>query len=189
MPIDMVSLPPTENIDHQFLAIVESVLNNVLRINRPSDVYVVLIDNWFDHKWLEFESHRNDNDAFGWRKKLSLPRFEPSRVVSQLYFQADPSQSVSYQPHRSKPLHILGDRRFLSQICSSGVFAWYSYVGPTADRGSLMIYINDDGRGSAWYASFAKNPDWYVNKMKGISKPELIELMVRVAADGIQHRV
>jgi hypothetical protein len=183
----MVRLSSVENMDREFLGIAESVLNNLLRINRPTDVYVVLIDNWFDHKWLEFESHRKDNDALGWRKKLSLPRFEPSRVINQSHFHADASNETTYQAYDSKPLHILCDRRFLSQICSSGVFAWYSFVRRAADRGSLMVYLNDDGRGSAWYASFAKNPDWNVNKMKGISKPELTELMACMnSVDGIQ---
>jgi hypothetical protein len=186
----MVSLSSAENMDREFLGIVESVLNNFVRINRPTDVYVVLIDNWFDHKWLEFESHRYDNDALGWRKKLSIPRFEPHRVISQTHFHANPSNEMSYETHESKPLHILADRRFLSQICSSGVFVWYSFVDRAADRGSVMVYLNDDGRGSAWYASFAKNPNWQVNKMKGISKPELTELMACTSsAAGIQQIV
>lgn len=186
----MISLTPVQDIDLQFLAIVESVLNNALKLDTATDVYVVLLDNWFDHKWLEFESHRYDNDALGWRKKLSLPRFEPSRVLNQSYFRADPSVPMQYRAHSSKPLHILADRRFLTQICSSGLFIWYSYVGPISDRGSLMVYLNDGGRGSAWYASFARNPDWYVNKMKGISKPELSELMVcAIPPDGVQQIV
>jgi hypothetical protein len=174
----MLKLSSIENMDREFLGTVQSVLENVLRINRPTDVYVVLIDNWFDHKWLEFESSQSDNDALGWRKKLSLPRFEPSRVISQLQFRADSSNEVSYQAYDPTHLHIKSHRGFLSQFCTSGVFAWYSFVGSTADRGSLMVYLNDNGRGSAWYASFVKNPDWQVNKTKGISKAALSELMV-----------
>jgi len=53
-----------------------------------------------------------------------------------------------------------------------------------------MVYLNDDGRGSTWYASFARKPNWQVIKMKGISKPELTELMAGTSsADGIQQIV
>jgi hypothetical protein len=173
----MVALESPAEIDRPFVAIVERILNKTLELHHPEDVYVVLIDNWFDHKWLEFESSRTDNDASGWRNKLTLPRFEPSRVVSQSHYGANPSNSTLYETSESHALHILADRRFLDHFCSSGVFVWYSLVGPRADRASVMVYINSNGRGSAWYVSFTKNEDWNVNKMKGISKRELTDLM------------
>ncbi len=40
-----------------------------------------------------------------------------------------------------------------------------------------MVYLNSDEKGSAWYASFKKNPDWEINKMKGVSKRKHTELM------------
>ena len=169
----MITLDPIENIDHSFVAVIEQILNNTLQLHQPSDVYVVLIDNWFDHKWLEFHSHRNDSDAFGWRIKLMLPPFEPSRVLSQSFFQAQSSAPLLYEALSSNPLHILSSNRSLAQICSSGAFVWYSYVDHRSDQGSLMVYLNHDGKGSAWYASFKKNPDWQINKVKGVSKRDL----------------
>ena len=187
MPVEyMITLEPRENIDDSFVAIVEQILDNTLQLHQPSDVYVVLIDNWFDHKWLEFDSNRNDSDAFGWRVKLMLPPFEPSRVLSQSYFQRHPSTPSFYEASSSNPLHILSSNRSLAQICSSGAFVWYSYVGNRSDQGSVMVYVNNDGKGSAWYASFKKNPDWQINKMKGVSKRELTELMTTaVTSPGI----
>ena len=44
--------------------IVERILNGTLRLHPFEEVYVVLIDNWFDHKWLEFQSNHIDSD--GW---------------------------------------------------------------------------------------------------------------------------
>jgi hypothetical protein len=181
MPAEyMITLEPRENIDHSFVAIVEQILDNTLQLHQPAEVYVVQIDNWFDHKWLEFDSNRNDSDELGWRAKLMLPPFEPSRVVSQLYFRKLPSAPLLYGASSSNPLHILSSNRSLAQICSSGAFVWYSYVGNRSDQGSLMVYLNSDGKGSAWYASFKKNPDWQINKMKGVSKRELTELMTTV---------
>ena len=49
-----------------------------------------------------------------------------------------------------------------------------------------MVYLNSEGRGAAWYASFIRNPEWQVNKAKGISQRELTELLAApVSADGI----
>jgi hypothetical protein len=131
-------------------------------------------------------SNKNDNDLSGWRYKLVLPPFEPSRVLSQSYFHACTSAPLFYEASASNPLHILSSRRSVGEISSSGLFVWYSYVGEHSDRGSLMVYVSEDGRGSAWYASFTKNPDWQVGKMKGISKREFTELMtVSNTMDGI----
>lgn len=118
----MITLELQPDVDRPFVAIVERILNKTLELHRPEEVYVVVINNWFDHKWLEFESSRTDNDTFGWRNKLTLPRFEPSRVVSQLHYGANPARSALYEMRASKPLHILGDQRFLNRFCSSGVF-------------------------------------------------------------------
>ena len=172
----MISIERAKNINDPFVAIVERILNNTLQLTRPSIVYVVLIDNWFDHKWLEFNSNKIDNDSSGWRNKLVLPPFEPSRVLSQSCFHASAKAPLLYEISSSNPLHILRSHRSLAEICQSGVFVWYSYVGAKSDRGSLMVYLNDDGKGSAWYASFTKNPDWRVSKMKGISKQEFNSL-------------
>ena len=191
MPVEyMITLEPRENVDDSFVALVERILDNTLQLHQPSDVYVVLIDNWFDHKWLEFDSNRKDSDAFGWRVKLMLPPFEPSRVLSQSYFQklsqTRSSAPLLYEGSSSHPLHIISSNRSLAQICSSGAFVWYSYAGERSDQGSLMVYHNNDGKGSAWYASFKKNPDWQINKVKGVSKRELTELMrTAVTADSI----
>jgi len=182
----MITLEPTENVDLDFLTIVERILNRTVEIHKPAGVYVVQLDNWFDFKWLEFNSSNNDNDSLGWRNKLMLPPFEPSRVVGQSYYQVRGSPARVYEESPSKPLHILMSRRSVAEICSSGVFVWYSFVAKRSDRGSLMVYLNNGGRGSAWYASFSNNPDWQVNKMKGIPKRELTELMtVSIATDGI----
>jgi hypothetical protein len=182
----MIKLKPTDSVDQSFVAIVEQIINNTLQLHRLAEVFIVLIDNWFDHKWLEFASNKNESDASGWRPKLMLPPFEPSRVVSQSYFHTHSSAPLLYEPSSSNPLHILPTNRSLSQICPSGAFVWYSNVGEKADRGSLMVYLNNNGRGSAWYASFVKNPGWQMNKVKGASKREFAELMTAaVMTDGI----
>lgn len=179
----MITLKPRAN---PFVAIVERVLNNTLELHHPDEAYVVLIDNWFDHKWLEFNSNKNDNDASGWRLKLMLPSFDPSRVLNESYFDGRTSSLLLYEASSSKPLHIGISRRSVGEISSSGVFVWYSNTSEKSDQGSLMVYLSNAGRGSAWYASFRKNTSWHVGNLKGISKREFDELMaVPSAIDGV----
>lgn len=174
---NMISLKSKENIDESFSSIVEQILRSILKSHQFAEVYVMLIDNWFDHKWLEFYSNKNDSDELGWRAKLRLPPFEPSRVMHQSCFRKQSSIQLSYEACSSNPLHILDANRLLTEICSSGVFVWYSFVGNRSDRGSLMVYLNKDGKGTAWYASFIRYPDWHINKVKGLSQRELSELL------------
>src|SRR5258705_7857720 len=170
----MIKLETREN---PFASMVERILHKILQLHHPAEAYVVLIDNWFDHKWLEFKSNKNDNDDSGWRQKLMLPSFDPSRVLSESHFGARTSSSLLYDASSSKPLHIGVIRRSVGEISSSAVFVWYSYTSEKSDRGSLMVYLSNDGRGSAWYASFRKNTSWHVGNLKGISKREFTELM------------
>ena len=179
----MISLKPKENVNESFVTIVERILSGTLRLHQFEEVYVVLIDNWFDHKWLEFESSHIDSDELGWRTNLRLPPFEPSRVMDQTCFRKHAS---GYESCSSKPLHIGSPSRSLAEICLSGAFVWYSFVGNSSDRGSVMVYLNREGKGAAWYASFVKSPDWHINKVKGISKRELTEMLTApVSANGI----
>lgn len=182
----MISLKPKENIDESFVAIVERILSGTLQLHPFEEVYVVLIDNWFDHKWLEFNSNKYDSDELGWRVQLNLPPFEPSRVLDQSCFRKQERGMLGYEPCSSNPLHLSSVKRSLAQICSSGVFVWYSFVGKSSDRGSVMVYLNREGKGAAWYASFIRYPAWHINKVKGISRRELTELLAAsVSADGI----
>ena len=173
----MISLKPKENVDESFVTIVERILNGTLRLHQFEEVYVVLIDNWFDHKWLEFQSNNIDSDELGWRAKLKLPPFEPSRVMDQSCFRKPISGLSRYEISSSNPLHISSANRSLAEICLSGAFLWYSFVGNSSDRGSVMVYLNREGKGAAWYASFVRSPTWHINKVKGISKRELTEML------------
>lgn len=182
----MISLKPKAKVDESFVSIVERILNGTLRLDQFEEVYVVLIDNWFDHKWLEFHSSKIDSDELGWRAKLKIPPFEPSRVMEQLCFRKHTSGLSRYETCLSNPLHLSSGDRSLAEICSSGAFVWYSFVDNSSDRGSVMVYLNREGKGAAWYASFVRSPNWHINKVKGLSKRELTELLTTpVSANGI----
>jgi hypothetical protein len=182
MPIEYMNLiKQKENDDPLFLAIVERVLRETLRLHQSSEVYVVQIDHWFDYKWLEFSGTVMHEIAV-WLYKLTVPPFHPSRVVSQSYFRAATYTPTSYEAAPSAPLHIVQQsrsnlRRALSQISPSGAFVWYSGSSNNSDRGSLMVYTVANEEARAWYASFIKDREWSVGKLKGISRREFMGLM------------
>lgn len=50
----VIRLGETVEGDSRFVPVVGRALNNALEFSRPSDVYVVQVDGWFDHKWQQF---------------------------------------------------------------------------------------------------------------------------------------
>ncbi len=191
MPVEFMNLiNQTENDDPLFVSMIRLVMDETLRLNQPGEVYLIQIDNWFDYKWLEFSGTVLHEIAV-WLRKLTIPPFHPSRVVNQSYFRASTHAPTTYETALSKSLHIVQQsssnlRRALSQISSSGAFVWYSGSTKTSDRGSLMVYTIVNDEASAWYAAFIKDQEWRIDRLKGISRREFIELMsLPNAAHGI----
>lgn len=146
-------------------------MNNALEFSRPSDVYVVQVDGWFDYKWQKFSGTILHEIAI-WRRNLTVPPFHPSRIVSETYFRLD---SGIYEVASARPLHIhqaSGEnlRRAVKDISSSGVFVWYSKVGTDSDRASLMLYIVTADDASGWYAGFTRKEEWRLAQVKGTSR-------------------
>ena len=173
----MIRLSETEG-DSGFVPVVERALNNALEFSRPSDVYVVQVDGWFDHKWQQFSGTILHEIAI-WRRNLTVPPFHPSRIVSETYFRLD---SGSYEVASAKPLHIhqvSGEnlRRAVRDISSSGVFVWYSKVSKDSDRASLMLYIVNAVDASGWYAGFTKKDEWRLAQVKGMSRAGVMEFL------------
>ncbi len=182
MPLEsLIVVNETEHDDPRFVAIVERTLNETVRLHQPGEVYVIQIDNWFDHKWLEFSGTVLHEVAI-WKSELTLPPFQPARIVSQSHYRAANPSPPLYEIMPSRALHITQQssrnlRRTLKQISLSGVFVWYSSATKSTKRGSLMIYTIDNKDANARYASFVKDRDWIINKVKGISGQELSKIL------------
>jgi hypothetical protein len=74
--------------DPQFLDWVEAVVIAVEDTFKTDLAFVVKIDNWFGKRWLGF-SGKSLGVLSIRKKKLTLPPFIPSRVVSQRRFWED----------------------------------------------------------------------------------------------------
>jgi len=178
----MIELKLTQNDDAQFVALASLVLNNLIRLHSPEEVYVIHIDHWFDHKWQYF-SGKTIGAVGLWRATVTVPPFDPGRVVSQKYFRAKKGSINRYSLEVAKPLHLdqwsgHNLHRFITHVSSSGLFLWYSGATETMDRASLMVYAVKGDQTVPWYASFVKRNEWKLNKVKGISRVQFDEMVV-----------
>src|SRR5262245_49609679 len=86
--------------DPKFVAWVERVIAGVESRFETDQSYVVKIDNWFGQRWLGF-SGKAVGALRVCQRRLTLPPFVPSRVLSQRRFF---SEDAPPRPHR--PLHV-----------------------------------------------------------------------------------
>lgn len=49
-----IGVPVGETDDPYFIALLNSIVQKLADRTMPDEVWVVKIDNWFDHKWLPF---------------------------------------------------------------------------------------------------------------------------------------
>jgi hypothetical protein len=101
-----ISIPSGLTDDNDFTQVLNALLNGLLAEQAPDQLWVIQIDNWFDHKWLRYSGSGTVSaskvfpadwtssflDRFTsvkeqfWRDKLTFPPFAPDRVVSQWSF-------------------------------------------------------------------------------------------------------
>jgi len=170
----MIQLVPAENDDPAFLALAQRIVNGAIAALQAQEVYIVHIDNWFDHKWLGWWSRWKHKEL----KELRVPPFNPNRVGSQKRYIWDASSSRWTFTGEGKPLHVPqpgrrpGRAQPLDRLSKSAAFLWYSGNTVTNGAGSLMLYLSN-AEGYAWYASFTRKEHWKVADGFHITRREL----------------
>jgi hypothetical protein len=74
----MIELVPAENDDVLFLSLAQRIVNGAIVELGMREVFLVHVDNWFDHKWLGWWSRKDE--------ELRVPTFTPNRVLSEKHF-------------------------------------------------------------------------------------------------------
>src|SRR6266576_3106244 len=148
----MIELVPTENDDAAFLALAQRIVNGAIVELGMREVFLVHVDNWFDHKWLGWWSRKDE--------ELRVPTFTPNRVLSEQHFLWKVEASVWESIELQKPLHIRQPGRpWLAQpidrFSESAAFIWYSGNTRVNRGGSWMLYRGGPGA-YWWYASFGE---------------------------------
>jgi len=174
--------------DPKFIELLNSVVRGVLLRSTPEELYVVQIDNWFDHKWLGFSGYgsvhfqfpaimkRQDaaKHAFH-QKKVTFPPFTPMRIMSQRHFERANDRysesSTRTWPHSMKRQRSkLNLQKRIADVYSSACFVWYSSNSLTNGKASIMVYTVISGEVETWFASFNRENDWKIKMAKGESK-------------------
>ena len=75
---------------------VDRIIDSIVSLSHPPELFVIRIKNWFDHKWfrfsgigrVEFKGGSRIHTAIEglWQEKLTFPPFTPARVLSECYF-------------------------------------------------------------------------------------------------------
>lgn len=176
----MIELVPAENDDAAFLSLAQRIVNGALAALQVREVYLVHVDNWFDHKWLGWWSTWEHKEP----KELCVPPFNPNRVRSQKHFICDANSLCWTLTDHGKPLHIRQPGRrasraqLLDRVSKSAAFIWYSGNTVANGTGSVMLYLSG-AEGYAWYASFSREEHWKVDDGFQITRRELAKFEER----------
>lgn len=202
-----ISIPSGLTDDNDFVDLLNTLLNGLLVQQTPGQLWVIQIDNWFDHKWLRYSGSGSVgsnypaawNSSFAawtssmdrlasvkeqfWRDKLTFPPFAPDRVVSQWSFLPSESGYVEAplpklpQKQSRRRSHSNLNRR-IEDFVRSALFVWYSSNTLKNGRGSLMVYNVGPDKNICWFAAFARKSGWILEKTKGIEKEQVSRLLV-----------
>ena len=179
--------------NEKFMTAISSLIAVLVKEKEPKHLYVVRIKKWFDHKWLGYSGKGRVAFNYGslapdtaldvaWQDKLTFPPFNPKQIGTQYYWcrAKDGTYGRSEQKprwvhkRRLKPSSSNLQNRVVD-FTDSGLFVWFTSNTEENMHGSVMVYIVDNKKVSAWYASFRKETAWKVEKTKGIDK-ESVEL-------------
>ncbi len=183
----IVQLQPTKNDNLEFIRLLKSVVEGILDEVESDDLYVIAIDNWFDHKWLkfsgigvvpfEFPAFMNREDALDEFRQdnLTLPPFSPKRVINQSYFHKQndvyiesDSPVLVHKQQRQRSEENLNRR--IADSSKSGTFVWYSSNTIVNARASVMVYTIKNAQAEAWFSAFRNADGWKLHLTKGINR-------------------
>jgi hypothetical protein len=169
----MIELVPAEHDDVAFVSLVKRIINGAIAAMGLCDVFVVHIDNWFDHKWLGWRTGKGEG--------LRVPPFTLNRVCSEKRFVRDADKSAWTSAGLPMPLHIAGRPSPLQPIdrySKNATFIWDAGNTATNKVGSLMFYRSgaDD---YAWYASLKNGNEWAIADEFQITRRELLSFEAR----------
>ena len=125
---------------HDFIAIIEGLVNGLLAVEAPPSLKLIKIDNWFGPKWLGFSG--KVLGALGVSMpKLTIPPFVPNRVVSERELAGPSCEEIEDGGliHLSVPSSVALTRKAVEVVPKALLF-WYSGGSQNSGRGSAMAY-------------------------------------------------
>ncbi len=171
-----VEVHATDSDDPEFIKLVSNLIDGFTAGGEINALHLIHIDNWFDHKWLKFSG--KIFGAHGVRQRderLTVPAFNPNRVLSHQYFARMASDSTLREEPPPTEIHLElrscdNLHRRVSGIARRASLVWYTSNTRVNRKGAVMAYAPTESAYYTWYASLAANPTWAVEKTKQISK-------------------
>lgn len=180
--------------DPKFIEILNLLLRRILDELRPERMWIIQIDNWFDHKWLRFSGHgavasaipldRYDTVKVAFREdSLTFPPFNPNRVLAQWSYVRTQNgyteAALPALPHSTmKRASNDNLQRRVQSFDPSATFVWYSSNSQANGRASLMLYSLSDHREECWFAAFKHTGRWILDATKGIKREDVERLLM-----------
>jgi hypothetical protein len=181
--------------DNEFIELLNSLVKGLLAQQAPEQLWIIQIDNWFDHKWLRF-SGKGVVD-FPWltfmnlfdgvldefhQDKVTFPPFAPNRVLGQWsYLRVNDRYSeapLPFMPHAlEKRRSETNLHRRVDRLSGSACFVWYSANTLSNGRASVMVYSVVSDRVQSWFAAFNRQLRWKLQATKGASREEVQRLL------------
>jgi hypothetical protein len=174
--------------DPDFVDLLNSLLRGVLAACAPKEVWIIQIDNWFDHRWLEFSGigvvdfqfhglmGRYDAalDEFH-QDKVTFPPFAPNKVLGQWSYVGDGSEykevPLPALPHATEKRRSKRNlHRRVQDFSPSACFLWYSSNTVSNGRGSVMVYTVEAEQVNTWFAAFNRDNRWRLQATKGAGR-------------------
>jgi hypothetical protein len=186
-----------ETDDPAFVEVLNSLVQRLILRHEPKALWIIQIDNWFDHKWLRFSGMGGVASPFligglitkydsvkveFYQDKLTFPPFTPNRVLGQWSYvrigddyREEPSPAL---PHSSKRQHSpMNLQRRIQDLSCSACFVWYSANTVANGRGSVMVYNVGASGLECWFAAFNRQEGWKVQQTKGVSRDDVEHLV------------
>jgi hypothetical protein len=192
MPLEIVA---GKTDDPQFISVLNSLVRGLIKKGAPKEVWLIQIDNWFDHKWLRFSGigkvpfrfpafmKRDDGalDEFH-QDRVTFPPFTPNRVLGQWSYvrvrdhYTEAPLRVLPHPCEKQPSETNLHRR-VQDFSGSACFVWYSAKTLANGRGSVMVYAIVGDRVDTWFAAFGRKQEWKLKATKGTSRDDVQQLL------------
>lgn len=196
-----IAIPGGLTDDNDFIEKLNSMLTGLTIQETPEELWVIQIDNWFDHKWLRYSGIGRRASSFPadysssfmdrfatvkgplWQDKLTLPPFTPERILGQWSFQRSDGGYVELPlpklPHGAKRRWSKANLHNRAEdYSSSATFVWFSGNTLKNGRGCVMVYNVKPPQPVCWYAAFAREQKWMLKRAKGIDTDHVSGLLV-----------
>ena len=190
-----------ENDDNDLILALDCWLYGITETRMPSELFVIRVDNWFDHKWLGFAGQSkvtidtglyeiNSEINAHWRTgtDVTIPPFSPQRILEESYFKKEKDKLVK-QRAGIKLVHSLDSQRSskniynrANDVSNNGLFIWLSSKSILTQRASMLLYRSLEDKLLGWYASFVKKDIWKVYHTKNMDR----ELFSRLFSNALK---